>query len=82
MTNHVEGHSEISRKHDLFKNLKNLCTEINESVYHITPLTFYVKVVPEKGTYTSIKQGMQQFKQIYSLLDEFKARFNGDDGNS
>jgi hypothetical protein len=77
MTNHYEGHSEISWKHDLFKNLKGMCSELNESVYHITPLTFYVKVVPEKGTYQSIKQGMHQFKQIYSLLEEFKAKFDG-----
>jgi len=60
MTNHVEGHTEVSRKHDLFRNLRHYFSEIStsaqdESVFHITPLTFYVKVQPEKGVYQSIK---------------------------
>ncbi len=65
ITNHVEGHAELSRKHDLFKNMKAYCSscstndsgyQYNDSVFHITPMTFYVKVQPEKGTYLSIKQ--------------------------
>jgi ssDNA-specific exonuclease RecJ len=71
----------LSRKHDLFKNLKAYCSSEmhggETSVFHITPLTFYVKVQPEKGTYLSIKQQMSAFKQVYSILEEFKGKFGG-----
>ena len=67
MTNHFEGHSELSRKHDLFKNLRAYVNEsmMGDSVFHITPMTFNVKVQPEKGTFNSIKYQMSAFKGIY-----------------
>lgn len=52
VVNHVEGHSEVSKKHELFKNLKAYCEETNEQVYYITPMTFYLKISPEKAIYS------------------------------
>jgi hypothetical protein len=48
----VEGHAEISRKHELFKNLRAYCEETGENVFYVTPLTFYLKISPEKAVYS------------------------------
>jgi hypothetical protein len=79
MTNHFEGHGEISKKHEMFKNLRSLCDEIGENVFHITPLTFFLKIAPDRAQF-SIKEGIKQFKQIYRLLDEFKEIFDCNEG--
>ncbi|CDW91776.1 tubulin-tyrosine ligase family [Stylonychia lemnae] len=60
MTNHLEGHNEISKKHELFKNLK----------YHL-------EINMEKPIY-SLKQQLQQFKNIFFLMEEFKTKFDSD----
>ena len=49
MTNHFEGHGEVSKKHEMFKNLRILCDEMGENVFHITPLTFFLKIAPERA---------------------------------
>lgn len=79
--NHVECHGEISRKHELFKNLRAYIDgshDIGGNVFSVTPLTFYLKIAPEKGAY-SVKQQMALFKQVYSLLEEFKEVFSQPD---
>lgn len=48
MVNHVEGHNEISNKHELFKNVVNYCDERNENAFFMLPLTFCVKVTQDK----------------------------------
>lgn len=63
----------------MFKNLRILCEEIGENVFHITPLTFFLKITPDRAQY-SIKEGIKQFKQIYSILEEFKEIFDVQDG--
>jgi len=48
MVNHLEGHSEISRKDELFRNLKQYVEGINENVFSVMPLTFHVKINQDK----------------------------------
>eukprot|EP00347_Sterkiella_histriomuscorum_P009493 403341003 len=71
IANHFECHYEISRKHELFSNLKQIQEDMNENVFEITPLTFFIKINAEKPL-QSMKQQLQQFKNVYYLLDEFK----------
>lgn len=61
MVNHFEGHSEITKKNDLFKNVKNWFDERNENAFHVLPLTFYVKVAPERMV-QSMKEQLATFK--------------------
>jgi hypothetical protein len=44
MVNHVEGHGEISNKHELFRNVKSYSEDRHENPFFIIPLTFCVKV--------------------------------------
>lgn len=45
MVNHFEGHSELTTKNKLLKNIVNWCDEQSVSVFHsVLPLTFSVKV--------------------------------------
>lgn len=50
---------------------------MNENVFYITPMTFFLKINADKSLY-NIKQQLMQFKQIYNLLDEFKTMFDPD----
>ena len=65
--NHVEGHGELSRKHELFRNLRSYCVTTGEDVFAMTPLTFYVKVTPE-----NVKQQLKPFRQAFESMERGK----------
>jgi len=43
IVNHVEGHGSISEKHRLFANLSRYCDKLNENVFDIVPLTYFIE---------------------------------------
>mmetsp|Transcript_30088 Transcript_30088/g.29337 ORF Transcript_30088/g.29337 Transcript_30088/m.29337 type:complete len:132 (+) Transcript_30088:886-1281(+) len=73
MANHFEGHSEISKNHKLFKNMKMLLDENGQNVYKVIPLTFSLKI---NGEETVLKQQLMPFKKVFKLLEEFKPIFS------
>jgi len=85
MANHFENHMEISKKGELFKNLKHLfevffsssdCLQVNqENIFSAMPLTFSVKIALEKQN-NSMKQQLESFRAVNRLLDEFKQFFD------
>lgn len=77
MVNHIEGHTEITTKNELFKNVKNFFDERNMNAFHAMPITFCLKINPEKND-NSIKKQLSPFKQVFNLLEEFKTFFEID----
>jgi len=75
MVNHYEHHQEITTKNELFKNVKQFYDEKQQNAFHFIPLTFCLKVAPDR-IQQSLKQQIQPFKQVFKLLDEFKTHFD------
>lgn len=58
VTNHLEGHAEISRKHELFKNIRSHLDSMfkvyrQESgqpmLFQVMPLQFHIKLMPAQS---------------------------------
>ena len=77
MANHFENHIEITTKNELFRNLKTFYEERQQNVFYTLPLTFCIRVQPDRQT-QSIKQQMKPFKEIFKLLEEFKGDLTDD----
>lgn len=75
MANHFEFHGEVSKKGDLFRNLKGMFEFNGENVFQVLPLTYTIKIALDKPAY-SIKQQLTPFRYVYKLLDEFKKVFD------
>jgi hypothetical protein len=73
MVNHYEGHSEITTKNKLFKNVSKFMDEIKEPVFkNVLPLTFCIKVpVLPTGEVDKkfLNHELKAFKQVFKLLE-------------
>jgi hypothetical protein len=76
----VEGHSEISNKHELFKNVKDHMDSQQENAFFMLPLTFCLKVTQDK-LQSVLRQQIKPFKQAFKLLEEFGTLFEDNPGN-
>lgn len=78
VVNHLEGHTEISRKSELYKNVKSYLEQKVSGckVFHMMPVQFVIKFTREhqgdKISKKDIKNALLQFKQVYKLMDNFK----------
>jgi hypothetical protein len=74
MVNHVEGHNEISNKHELFKNVKDHMDAQHENAFFMLPLTFCFKITLDKLS-AVLRKEMKPFRQAFKLLEEFGPLF-------
>ena len=67
LINHFEGHRELTRKDELFSNLKSQLQHENENVFDYMPLTFLFSL-PE-GKQPPLEHFIKKFLTVYELFD-------------
>lgn len=72
IVNHVEGHGSISEKHRLFANLSRYCDKLNENVFDIVPLTYFIEC--DFKSQKQYSKTMVQFMNAFYALDDIKKR--------
>lgn len=76
MVNHFEGHTEVTTKNKMFRNVQQWHDDRSLSVFReMLPLTFCVKVTSTGGEIDAkqLNVELKQFKQCFKLLSKFKA---------
>ena len=66
--NHFEGHKELTRKDDLFTNLKTQLIHDGENIFDYMPVSFSI-TIPE-GKYSSIDNFLQKFLKCFDILNQ------------
>ena len=78
VANHYEGHFEVSRKHELYNNVRQHLESkaSNCKIFNMMPVQFYIKLNQEnkndRVSKKEIKATLNQLKQVFKLLDSFK----------
>ena len=70
LINHFEGHKELTRKDELFTNLRTQLQHDNENIFDYMPVTFHV-TLPE-GKQPPLEHFLKKFMTVYGILDEYK----------
>lgn len=76
--NHLEGHTELTRKNELYKNIRHHlhASGSAQKLFALLPVQFHIKVQldpkQEKVSKKELKASLQQFKQVFKLLEGFK----------
>jgi len=70
LINHFEGHRELTRKDELFNNLKMQLQHESENIFDYMPLTFQI-TLPE-GKQPPLEHFLRKFLSVYEALDQWK----------